>query len=166
MYPVWPVCQASKLQARLKETCTEDGLDIDAYTLAAALSAATMAQLNLPPLIQDYQVIDSAYMEKECRRVRTQGNYREHPSPESVLASFFLHVYHAKADHRNAAMMHLQESIALARLLRLDDIEADTHSSKYGRDDSLHSNKLLYPLLWVSERSLRRHPQQNHCRVY
>lgn len=153
MYPVWPVVDARNLIARLGETSRDDEPDVEAFILATALCSATMAQLNLPPAKHGLDDVDSAYMEKECLRIRSSTNYREHPSVEGVLASFFLHVYHAKADNRNAAMVFLQEAISLARLMRLDAINSDAFQSGSNDIDEQSAHKhLCYVLLWVSER--------------
>lgn len=151
MYPVWPVLDAFSLLTRLECSDRNEEVETEAYTLATALSAATIAQLKLVSTQNGMHKIDSAYMEKECSRIRSSYNYRERPSFEGVLTSFFLHVYHAKADNRNAAMVFLQEAISLARLLRLDDIGADINPTYCGFIDKAHQ-KLIYVLLWVSER--------------
>lgn len=156
MYPVWPVVHTPSLLARLEQLDQDDNDDKEIYILATALSAATMTQLSLAPLENDSQLVDNTFMEKECQRVRSQVDYREHPSVESSLTSFFLHVYHAKTDHRNSAMMYLQEAIALARLLHLDDISSTSnHDGRFLTEERIqqsHQATLLYPLLWVSER--------------
>lgn len=146
MYPVWPVVDAFGLQTRLEEAERRDSLPgCELYALVTALSAATMAQLSLGPLPHTAYNMDSAFMEKECQRLRNMTDYREHPTVEAVLVSFFLHVYHAKAHHRNSAMMFLQEAISLARILELDIPGRETH-------DPTYRTQLIFPLLWVSER--------------
>ncbi|KAM0519577.1 hypothetical protein ACHAPE_003756 [Trichoderma viride] len=84
-----------------------------------------MAQLNLGEMEDMSSHITSEYLEKECNRLRALTSYRENPSVEGALTSFFLHVYHARADNRNASMLFLQEGISIARLLRLDRIESE-----------------------------------------
>lgn len=155
MYPVWPVVDAPRLQARLEDIEKKNEPDQEAYSLATALCAATMAQLNLAPVLRGpcNVEVDSAYMETECQRTRNLMSYREHPTIEGALTSFFLHVYHAKADHRNSAMMFLQEAIALARLLHMDDMNADTYQLEGASlENQDRKAKLLFLLLWVSER--------------
>lgn len=146
MYPVWPVVDTNNLLARL-EVGDNDQPDSKTYILATALCSATMAQLNLAPMTYGSSIVDSAYMEAECLRVRNATNYRENPSLGGVLSSFFLHVYHAKSDKRNAAMVFLQEAISLARLLHLDDFKRGT---QFEQEES--QKRLCYILLWVSER--------------
>ncbi|PNP59632.1 hypothetical protein THARTR1_00805 [Trichoderma harzianum] len=115
-----------------------------------------MAQLNLTAMKDIPPHITSEYMEKECNRHRNLINYREHPSVEGALTSFFLHVYHAKADNRKASMVYLQEGISIARLLRLDRIELEScrlpHDLDDGQTPVTAHKRLTYILLWVSER--------------
>ncbi|KAL1882581.1 hypothetical protein Plec18167_002998 [Paecilomyces lecythidis] len=112
-----------------------------------------MAQLDLPPMDQDSSIIDSAMLAGECIRVREQSHYREHLDLRSVLASFFLHVYHAKVNKRHSALIFIQEAISCARLLRLDcdEIMSDISSDVVDNED------ILFLLLWVSERGYAMH---------
>ncbi|KAL7948759.1 hypothetical protein V8C42DRAFT_341804 [Trichoderma barbatum] len=156
MYPVWPVIHVADLLSRLEALETSDPPDVDVYTMTLALCSATMAQLNLTAMKDIPSHITSEYMEKECNRHRNLTNYREHPSVEGALTSFFLHVYHAKADNRNASMVFLQEGISIARLLRLDRIEVEScqlaHEAANGQTPVTAHDRLVYILLWVSER--------------
>ncbi|PTB38753.1 hypothetical protein M441DRAFT_172628 [Trichoderma asperellum CBS 433.97] len=163
MYPVWPVLHVSSLLARLEEVEINNSASIpslayidDVYIMALALCSATMAQLNLSEMEDMPPHITSEYLEKECNRLRALTNYRENPSVEGALTSFFLHVYHARADNRNASMIFLQESISIARLLRLDRIESETNQLSNGWTDYQATvtaqKRLVYILLWVSER--------------
>lgn len=141
MYPVWPVLDADALMIRLKASETNNPVDSDCFILATALAAATIAQLQLGSEDAAVQKVSAAMMETECMRLRYQYNYRNIPSVYNVLASFFLHVYHAKRNNRNAAMMHLQEAISIARILKIDRAK-----------NNLTSCQLIHILLWVSER--------------
>lgn len=156
MYPVWPVLHVSDLIDRLEKLDTSDSSNADVYPMTLALCSATMAQLNLTGMKDIPPHINSEYMEKECNRHRNLTNYREHPSVEGALTSFFLHVYHAKADNRNASMVYLQEGISIARLLRLDRIELEScriqDDLNDGQTPVTAHKRLVYILLWVSER--------------
>lgn len=155
VYPVWPVLDAQVLLERLR---AEN--DRDAYILTVALCCATMAQLNIAPIVHQGHEISSSWLERECCRMRAFSDFRSNPSIDGVLTSFFLHVYHAKADNRNAAMMYLQEGIALARLLRLDDCispSATVSDNEKVHQDAIR-NQIIYVLLWVSERSIHFSP--------
>ncbi|EHK27024.1 uncharacterized protein TRIVIDRAFT_134723, partial [Trichoderma virens Gv29-8] len=156
MYPVWPVLHVPDLLNRLEKLEMGESSDADVYAMTLALCSATMAQLNLTAMKDIPPHVTSEYMEKECNRHRNLTNYREHPSIEGALTSFFLHVYHAKADNRNASMVFLQEGISIARLLRLDRIEVEScqlqHNLDNGQSPVTAHKRLVYILLWVSER--------------
>ena len=145
-YSVWPVIDVEVLVSRL---AGDGGYETSIYCLATALCAATMAQLQLPPLIDVGQAVDCAAMASECIRLREESNYREDLDMKSILVSFFLHVYHAKINKRNSAMMFIQEAISGARLLKLDEWDCDTRANN---DKVIANEEILFTLLWVSER--------------
>lgn len=145
-YSVWPVVNAEMLLQRL-----EGGNDPSTYCLALALCAATMAQLQLVPLMNEDREVDSNLLATECLRLREEIDFRENLDARSVLVSLFLHVYHAKINKRNSAMLFIQEAISSARLLRLD--EDGMVTKKWGTDEDVIANRdILFTLLWVSER--------------
>ncbi|KAE8440638.1 hypothetical protein EG329_007004 [Mollisiaceae sp. DMI_Dod_QoI] len=144
MFPVWPVIGTETLLQLLRT-----GECGDAYVAATALCAATMAQLLLPPMIVQDRTFTGQEIEKECTRARAFCDYRERPDLYAVLTSFFLHVYHAKVDNQNSALLYIQEAIVLARLLRLDDDELQCSEKDF---EGLANGKVIYLLLWVTER--------------
>ncbi|OGM50502.1 C6 transcription factor [Aspergillus bombycis] len=150
-YSVWPVIDAEVLLRRL---AGDSGHDPNIYCLATGLCAATMAQLQLPPLTDDVQIVDCAAMASECMRLREASNYRENLDMKSILVSFFLHVYHAKINKRNSAMMFIQEAISGARLLKLDEWDCETRA---GGDEVIANEDILFTLLWISERGYAMH---------
>jgi hypothetical protein len=111
-----------------------------------------MAQLHLDPLVDGSQTVDSSTMAQACLRMRAGYNSDgANLDLRSVLVSFFLHVYHAKVNQRNSAMMFMQEAMAGARILRL-------HEEFSHEEDNLITNKaLVFSLLWVSERGYSLH---------
>ncbi|PLB55605.1 hypothetical protein P170DRAFT_433115 [Aspergillus steynii IBT 23096] len=152
-YGVWPVVNAPALLRRIESA----RYDVSTYCLAAALCAATMAQLQLGPVgDEDGGVVDCAAMAAECMRVREETGYRENPDLRSVFVSFFLHVYHAKTNRQNSAMMFIQEAISGARLLRLDAEDA-TMRRRSPEEDVIENDEILFILLWVSERGYAIH---------
>ena len=60
-----------------------------------------------------------------------------------------LHVYHAKTDNQNSALLYIQEAISLARLLKLDEEEGPYHADDC---ESVADGCIIYLLLWISER--------------
>lgn len=147
-YSVWPVINVKVLLQRL-----ESDNDPSTYCLALALCAATMAQLQLAPLINGDREIECKLLATECLHLREEIKYREHLDARSVLVSLFLHVYHAKINKRNSAMLFIQEAISGARLLKLDD--DGMVAREWSKDENVIANcDILFTLLWVSERYL------------
>ncbi|KAI9046332.1 putative C6 transcription factor [Aspergillus affinis] len=141
-YSVWPVVNAEALLRRIESR----EYDVSTYCLATALCAATMAQLQLGPIGDGDGVVDCAAIATECMRLREETGYRDHPDLRSVFVSFFLHVYHAKANRRNSAMMFIQEAISGARLLRLDSDDAVGRRWSL-QDDVIKNDEVLFILL-------------------
>jgi len=165
-YSVWPVVDADALLQDLNviepEKTSHEMENV--ACLATALCAATMAQLHLAPVIDGLRTVDSSAMAQACLRIRGScDSYPEHLDLSGVLVSFFLHVYHAKVNQRKSAMMYIQEAISGARILRLDE-GILCESDDYALGSRLIANKeLVFPLLWVSERSVIREYNRDHC---
>ena len=156
-YSVWPVVNASTLLDNLDhvdfERTRHDSESVACLVLA--LCAATMAQLHLAPVADGHRMVDSTAMAQACLRIRNnRGKHREHPDISSVLVSFFLHVYYAKANQSTSAMMYIQEAISGAQLLQLDkpSFPQEQCLDLGSGTDFIANKKLVFPLLWVSER--------------
>ncbi|ODV78864.1 uncharacterized protein CANTADRAFT_26001 [Suhomyces tanzawaensis NRRL Y-17324] len=160
-YGVWPVVSVAQLILRLVTASSASAAvasfdttdNIQAYSLACALSAAiaihatfittSNALISLPP------DLDLPYLVDEAVRARNFYNYRHHPSPESLLTSFFLYVYHVNVKGCLAsAIMYLREAITMAQVLGM-------HSEgMYHRKLPAETHRLrkIYFLLLVTER--------------
>lgn len=151
-YSVWPVIRSNVLTQQLA-LCPSDE---STFCLATALCAATIAQLNIPPLESQEDgeavMVDSSYLSRECIRIREQCDFREHLDVRWVLTSFFLHVYHAKVNKRNSALMFIQEAVSSAKLLGLDK---DDQALQGPVAEVVDNREILFSLLWVSERYIR-----------
>lgn len=152
-YSVWPVIHVQNLLERVENIEPEGNRKQDKNTasLAIALCAATMAQLQMSPMMDGdgSQRIDATTMAHTCLQMRGRcDNYGELLDLRSILTSFFLHVYHAKVNQRNSAMMFIQEAIAGSRILRLDT------GLPQPKDGLIANQDLVFPLLWVSERQV------------
>lgn len=158
-YGVWPIIRTNVLLEQLSSPLFEEP---SVYGLATALCAATMSQLDMDPLVccvgDESVVIDGLYLSKECIRIREQYQYREHLDIRWVLASFFLHVYHAKIDKRHSALMFVQEALTSARLLGLDQNSQALQLSAAWQ--VVDNSEIIFPLLWVTERFVFRNIQQ------
>ncbi|KAG2731326.1 hypothetical protein G9P44_005742 [Scheffersomyces stipitis] len=159
-YGVWPVVSVAYLMSKVVSTpgagfstdFNEDNLS--AYSLSCAVSAAIIVQvtflssssakmMNLPE-----DVKHSTYA-NEAIRARDAINYRLHPSPETLLTSFFLHAYYINIKGgAPAAIVYLREAISIAQILGL-------HNSNTFIGKSLaevHRLRKIYYLLLVTER--------------
>lgn len=148
MYPVWPIVDIKVLLKNLESTQSDDS---PTYGLAIALCAATMIQLNLSGFraARDGTLVGHQFMREECDRQGHTDIIGTNAGIESVLTSFFLHVYHAKLDDRLRAMTYLQEAIYLARIQRLDCQSGFGNSPK---DLDMPHGPAIFLLLWISER--------------
>ncbi|KAJ5835592.1 hypothetical protein N7447_001618 [Penicillium robsamsonii] len=154
LYGVWPVVNAEVLLGKLEDMYPES-LDYNAGNtscLIMAVCAATMAQLQLDPLVDGSRTVDSTTMAQTCLRMRSIcDSHGANLNLRSVLVSFLLHVYHAKVNQQTSAMMFIQEAMAGARILRLNE------GSSHEEDEFITNKALVFPLLWVSERGYSLH---------
>ncbi|KAL2834620.1 hypothetical protein BJY01DRAFT_259489 [Aspergillus pseudoustus] len=157
-YGVWPVINADALLQEIKSGEPED-FDPQAaifYCLVTSLCAATMAQLHLAPISDGNSLVDSMVLAQTCQRIRDNSNCdRGNPGINSILTSFFLHVYHAKLNQRTSAMICIQDAIAGARILRLD--KPSLQSLSLSENKLIVNKDLIFPLLWVTERGYALH---------
>lgn len=116
LYTVWPIVSTNKLKAQLW-----DIENTESYALAAALCAATLAQLRLPghSQAQEQSTVTSSDFVRECVRFRNDYNHQSSPSLESLLMSLFLHMYYANVDQIALATFALRDAITHAHLLNL-----------------------------------------------
>jgi hypothetical protein len=141
---IWPVINSEDLLFKLDRP----DLDWETLALAAALCAATVAQLRLPEHNQSLSSISSRLFVAECLRFRTLYNYYETHSIASILIPFFLHIYYANLEQRPTAGFFLRESITYIHIMRLDRPETFSHLGSSERSHRLR----VYWLLFISER--------------
>lgn len=119
LYTVWPIVSANSLKATLTES---DDTKPEAYALAAALCAATLAQLRLPAhseqIGQPSQATSGDFV-RECLRFRARFDYQESSNLDSLLTSLFLHMYYANVDRIRLATFALRDAITYAHILNL-----------------------------------------------
>ncbi|KAM0471588.1 hypothetical protein ACHAPX_009245 [Trichoderma viride] len=145
LYPVWPVVNIEKLLYRL-----QDSTDVEAYALAAAVSAVTIAQLKLSSdeTFGRFEGDDGAFMAAEASRARNEMDHLEHPSVSVLLSSFFLHVSSANRGYIRKGAMLLREAVTFAQMLSLD--KALHYSGLPKLEAQLHLRVIW--LLFVTER--------------
>ncbi|KAJ6109965.1 hypothetical protein N7486_002200 [Penicillium sp. IBT 16267x] len=118
LYDIWPITNIEHLKLQLKSSES----DPTSYALAAALCAATLAQIRLwlapTPYLEDLSVTSEDFV-KECLRIRLDHHFHQEPSLPALITSVFLHMYYANRDQITPATISLREAITYADLLRL-----------------------------------------------
>lgn len=151
LYDIWPIADIEHLKQQLK--CLKS--DPTSHALAAALCAATLAQIRLwlapTPLPEDLSVTAEDFV-KECLRIRLEHHYYQEPSLNALITSVFLHMYYANRDQITPATISLREAITYADLLHI------CHNSSSDPVNSEQSQLELrcYWILFVTERLVDR----------
>lgn len=170
-YCVWPVVSIAHLVSKLMTKVDPMAFHIkpvidgetyvelteenrSEYILACSLAAATSTQVSF--LSSNKNVTNlpasnkpSVEYANEAKRVRELFGYRENPTPDTLLASFFLYVHYTNQEQgAKQAIMHLRDAISVCQILRLDSI--GTYQEKYPAET--HKLRKIYYTLVVSER--------------
>lgn len=141
LYAVWPVIDVETTLSDLEEG------DPEAYAMVAALSAVTIAQLNLP-VSGDGPFDSDQGLAAEAERARVELHYQERPTLSFLLSSFFLHVFSANRGQMCKATLLLREAVTFAQLLGLDD--ARHYANLPLQEHQLHLRTIW--LLYITER--------------
>lgn len=148
LYTVWPIVSVNSLKARLSGT---NIIDPDANALAAALCAATIAQLRLPahknPANHSLSVSSEDFV-RECLRFRSSFGYQDNATLDSLLTSIFLHMYYANVDRISQATFALRDAITYAHILNLGSRQTLDSLQPQQRQHRLR----IYWILLVTER--------------
>lgn len=113
MFPVWPVVDVTSLVERMEVA----PFDVQAYMLASSVCTATILQLQLAVDGSGMPTPQSCVDEIESMRNATQ--YRQRPTLDSVLTSFFLHISYLHLGQRMVSTLLLREAITMSHLLNL-----------------------------------------------
>ena len=114
LYPVWPIVSVEEIT----EALHGDKEDIEAYALANAVGAATMAQLKLG--ISDSDTATGSSMEAECQRAKGFSGTASSTNLNTLRIAFFLHVYHENQEAGGTrSLLYLREAITLAQIMGL-----------------------------------------------
>ncbi|KAL6229392.1 hypothetical protein BDW75DRAFT_249700 [Aspergillus navahoensis] len=145
LYTVWPIVSTNALKAQLNDIG-----NTESHALAAALCAATLAQLRLPGHSQAQEpfLVTSSDFVRECIRLRTNYNPQSSASLDSLLTSLFLHMYYANVDQIPLATFALRDAITHAHLLSLGNQELLKDSQ-----DERQLRIRIYWILLVTERT-------------
>ena len=127
-------------------------MTFESYALAAATCSAAIAQLRLPEHAPDFTPVSSRTFAQEAQLLRTCFDYRERPTLDALLTSFFLHIYFSNADKLRSAAHFLRESLTYAQQMFLH--HPDTYQSMACEEYELRLR--IYWILFVSERCERK----------
>lgn len=150
LYGIWPLLHAEDLIFRLEA----EPHDAELYALATALCGATLSYLNciianelLPePLVAEAFVTES-------RRVRATFNYMEPVGFNTILTSYFLHMYYGKQPSRTEmAAFYVREAITFAQVFGLHNESTYSYPPWTTREQAVM--RRLYFLLFMTERYL------------
>ncbi|KAB5547079.1 NADP-dependent oxidoreductase domain-containing protein [Coniochaeta sp. 2T2.1] len=140
LFPVWPIVAVEEVIAALQR----DAHDVSTFALAAAVSAATMAQLKLDRF-RDGGVHDdctAASLEAHCQCIRASlgGGTAD---LNTLRTSFFLHIYHEnQLPGGPKSLLYLREAITLAQIMGL-------HRASSYRGLKTGEDRLRRRILWL-----------------
>ncbi|KAL1851400.1 hypothetical protein VTK73DRAFT_9429 [Phialemonium thermophilum] len=149
LFPVWPIIAVEEIMASLHR----DPDDLEAYALANAVGAATVAQLKLERSA-DHDAATAASMEAECQRARRLLYEREEEPVlhlDRLRQSFFLHVYHEnQCPGGSRSLLYLREAITTAQIMGLH--KQSSYASLPPREQ--HMRQRILWLLFITERGV------------
>ena len=144
LYTVWPIIDPHALVARLAAAPQ----DWQAHALAASLCAAVIAQLRLDQRPEPGVNSQAAEFVKEAQQQRKLYDYRECCTLDSLLTSFFLHIYYSNIQKLSTASYLLRETVTTAHILRLHEPETYETLSHHEYQRRLR----VFWILFVTER--------------
>ncbi|KAF1934071.1 C6 zinc finger domain-containing protein [Didymella exigua CBS 183.55] len=153
VYPSQPVLN----RRRAQEAVVNMDRSIEAYSMIVALCAYVIIHANMeiqPNLLERHEMAQMNNVQfghillEESVRVRRGYDYRENPTPFTVLTSWLYHGCYFGLAKENTAWTYLREATTQAQLLGMHDEETYKH-------DPLDSSRkrVLYWLLFMAERT-------------
>ena len=146
LYLTWPVVDPDALLARLEKG---DEHDWGSYALAASLSAAVIAQLRLSDIADRRPDRHALTFAQQARRLQSELDFQDRCELDSLLVSFFLHMYFANVQKEATATLMLRDAISRAHVLGL-------HRPRSWQKDLFADESqrllLIYWILFVTER--------------
>lgn len=148
LYGIWPLLATDDLILRLESQTSDPTI----YALTTALCGATLSNMSRTVMDESRQgALDAEAFIKECRRVRGTYDYMEPVTLDTVLTSYFLHIFYGRqASREQMAAFYIREAITFAHMfgMHLEDTYA-----RYCVKDQRVMRK-LYFLLFMTERYL------------
>ena len=148
LYGIWPLISKQDLFTKFEA----DQDNVELYTLVVALCAATLSDLQLE--ITDDSVnkpLSAAMLAAEAVRARSTFYYMENVNLNSILTSYFLHMYYGRQENRDrTAIVYIREAITFAHL---NGLHTEAAYANHSINDQQTMRK-LYFLLFMTERYL------------
>lgn len=148
LFTVWPIVSVEKLKDQL--TQRSDSVPSAAIALAAAICAATMAQLGLVSTATGFgdSTVTAEDFVKECLQFKGSVNEIHEASVQALVTSVFLHMFYANRLQITAATLTLREAITHADVMNLGQEDSLLNLDFEDREWRLR----VYWILFVTER--------------
>ncbi|CCH41480.1 Maltose fermentation regulatory protein MAL63 [Wickerhamomyces ciferrii] len=161
-YGLWPVLSVAHLISKLTDNNCQTASDgcivlneenASYYALSCAVCAAIGVQIKFLKstggVIKVENTLQDDEYAKEARRVRFLFEDKIDSTTESLLTSFFLHMYYGNIEGgTRKGIVYLREAVSLAQILSLHDPES--YIGKLPAE--VHRCKKIYYMLLVTER--------------
>lgn len=148
LYGIWPLLNAENLIRKLEG----DRSDPKIYALATALCGATLSNLNQNIMHESIPMpLTATEFIEDSRRVRSTFDYMEPVTLDTILTSYFLHIFYGRQPSRTQmATFYIREAITFTHLFGMHVEE--TYSQHSVKDQQVM--RKLYFLLFMTERYL------------
>jgi hypothetical protein len=121
-----------------------------------ALSACTATILQLQLEVHGTGMPPPQACIDKVEEMRSMAHYRRHPSLDSLLTSFFLHVCYIRVGYQPVSTLLLREAITMAHLLGLHQ---PSHYAEQDQETAQTHLRVLW-LLFITERYAHlKHPR-------
>lgn len=163
-YGLWPVLSVAHLVSKIIDNSVTGQQSSDGkivldernaipYTLCCAVCATISVQVKFlksaAGVINVENALSAEEYVQEAKRIRFLFEDRIDPSIDTLLSSFFLHMYYGNVPGGSKrGIVYLREAISMAQMLGLHDPES--YQGKSGAE--VHRWKKIYYMLLVTER--------------
>lgn len=163
-YGLWPVLSVAHLVSKIIDNSVTGQQSSDgkimlnernaiAYAVCCSVCATISVQVKFlksaASVINVENALSAEEYAQEAKRVRYLFEDRIEPSIDTLLSSFFLHMYYGNVPGGSKrGIVYLREAISMAQMLGLHD--PDSYEGKSGAE--IHRWKKIYYMLLVTER--------------
>lgn len=148
LYPIWPVIAIQELKERLA-ICRAD---VGAYTLAAAICAATISQLNHASNIEVLENASSLQFALVAQCAREVSHIPTSQSTDQILLNLFMHIYFINIGKFQSAADYVQKAAAALQYHQL--LQESTNPTTIESDVDIQRLE-IFSLVCIMERSAK-----------